>query len=144
MSHETSLTQEELQMETLLNELRPSANTQSRDRLMFQAGRVSAGRVQLWQGMSGLFAVLLVCSLTINTSPVTPESAIMTPQLVSNAWQFQPEVTSPGKLDEKAYIHVRHSVLTLGLDALPEARSGRHAAADRMRDRDAFKRYMNL
>ena len=144
MSHETSLTPEETHVETLLGQLHPTVSTQGRDKLMFQAGRASAGQVHLWQHVTGEFALLLLCSLTISTLPVTPEPAIMIPQLVSNARPFKPEVTSPRELDELAYIHVRHSVLKHGLDALPETRSGRGVTADRMRYGDAFKKYMNL
>jgi len=144
MSHKTSLTPEEQRTEALLGQFQPMDAPQSRDKLMFQAGCASAGHVRLWQGISSVFAVLLLCSLMIHSVPSGPESAIVTPQFASNTWQFQPDVPSSRELDEQAYINVRHSVLKHGLDALPETKSGRGAAADRMRYGDAFKRYMAL
>lgn len=144
MSHKTSLTKEESQVEALLGQLQPMVNAQTRDRLMFKAGRASAGQVHLWQGASGMFAVLLVCSLTIRFTPVTLDPTILTPPLVSYTWQVQTEASSPRELDAQAYINVRHSVLTHGLGALPDTRRGRGAATDNMRYGEAFKRYMAL
>ena len=144
MAHKTSLTKEESQVEALLGQLQPMVNTQTRDRLMFKAGRASAGQVHLWQGASGVIAVLLVCSLTIRFMPMTSDPTILTPPLASNTWQVQTEASSPRELDAQAYINVRHSVLTRGLGALPDTRKGRDVAADHMRYGDAFKRYMAL
>ena len=143
MSHETSLTQEEARTEAWLGQLHPATSAQGRDKLMFQAGRASAGHVQLWQRMSGVFAMLLACSLMIHTSPSKPEPKIMAPQVASSSWQ-PPEEIPTRIVDEQAYINVRHSVLTHGLGALPETRSGRSVPADHMRYGDAFERYLSL
>jgi hypothetical protein len=120
------------------------ANVRSRDKLMFEAGRVSAGHVHLWQGVSGLCALLLVCSLIIRSTPPPPESKMTLPQLALNQPRMPQESPMQRSMDAQAYIHVRHRVLEQGLDALPSARGGRAVAADRMRYGDALKQYMNM
>lgn len=142
MSHETGLTPNERQLEEFLGGFKVLDAPESRDRLMFRAGRASAGRVHLWQGMSGVFSILLLCSLMMRSVPpeYTPET--VTPQFASHTQPFEPKAQGPADLDEQAYIHVRHTVLEHGLDALPDVE--RSVAADRMRYGDAFKRYMSL
>ena len=142
MANETGLTPEELQTEDLLGQFRPLDAAESRDRLMFRAGRASAGRVHLWQGVSGVFSVLLLCSLMMRSLPPEYSPETVTPQLVSYTPQPEPVAPDARDLDEQAYIHVRHSVLELGLDALPE--TPRSVTDDRLRYGDAFKRYMSL
>ena len=144
MSHKTSLTKEESQVEALLGQLQPMVNTQTRDRLMFKAGRASAGHVHLWQGVSGVFAMLLVCSLTIRMAPLKTAPPIMTMEVASNQWHMPPEVSPPGPMNSQAYINVRCRVLEQGLDALPEARGGRAVAADRMGYGEVLRKYMAL
>ncbi|MCF7973718.1 MAG: hypothetical protein K9N55_07875 [Phycisphaerae bacterium] len=144
MSHETSLTQEEQHIEAILGQCRPMADVPGRDKLMFEAGRMSAGHVRLWQCVSGVCAMVLLCSLTMRVTPSTPEPAIVTPQFASNQWHMPPEGPIRRPVDTQAYIHVRHRVLEQGLDALPDARGGRAGAADRMQYGQAMKRYMAL
>jgi len=142
MSNETGLTPEELQTEVLLGQCRPLDAAESRDRLMFRAGRSSAGPVHLWQGVSAVFSVLLLCSLMMRSGPSEYRPESVTPQLASYTGRSEPAAPDARDLNEQAYIHVRHSVLELGLDALPE--TPRPMTDDRMRYGDAFKRYMSL
>ncbi|MCP4454445.1 MAG: hypothetical protein GY809_23565 [Planctomycetes bacterium] len=131
MSNETSLTPEELQTEVLLGQCQPMAAAQCRDKLMFQAGRASAGRVHLWQGVSAVFSVLLLCSLMIRPVPPQTEPLTVTPQLASRARPFQSQLSETRDWDEQAYIRVRHRVLEQGLDALPDRPRVRTVASDR-------------
>jgi hypothetical protein len=144
MSHETSLTREESQVEALLGQFQPLVNTQTRDRLMFKAGRASAGHVHLWQGVSGVFVMLLVCSLTIRMAPLKTAPSITTTPVASNQWQMPPEASTPRPMNPQAYINVRYRVLEQGLDALPDVRGGRAVAADRMGYGKVLRKYMAL
>ncbi len=144
MSHETSLTPEEQRMEALLGQFQPRVAVQSRDKLMFQAGRASVGHARRWQGTSGVFAVLLLCSLMIRTVPSKLEPKTVVPQLASTQWQEPQEPPPFSPLHAQAYINVRHRVLEKGLDALPETKGSNAVVIERMGRGDVLKKYMAL
>jgi hypothetical protein len=144
MSHETSLTKEEQQMEVLLGQFQPMAAAQCRDKLMFRAGRASAGHARRWQGISGVFAVLLLCSLMIRTVPSKLEPKTVVPQLASTQWQEPQEATALRPMHAQAYINVRHRVLEQGLDALLETKGSNAVVIERMGRGDVLKKYMAL
>ena len=144
MSHKTSLTKEEEQVEALLGQLQPMASAQSRDKLMFAAGRTSAGHVHRWQGLSGAFALLLLCSLMLPMTPSESKPESVTLQIASNTWQGQHAAPAPRQMDKQAYINVRQRVLERGLDALPDTRGGSVAATGRMDYGAVLETYMNL
>ena len=144
MSHETSLTEQEQQVEAFLGRFQPMDAAQSRDKIMFEAGRISAGHVHLWQGVSGVFAMLLLFSLLIRLTPSPPEPTIMVPQFASNQWPMPKEAPMQRSMDSQAYINVRQRVLRNGLDALPDTKGGRAVATDRMSYGDVLEKYMAL
>ena len=146
MSDQTSLTPETQQVETLLGQLSPMSHGTMRDRLMFEAGKASVGQVRVWQGVSGVFAVLLLCSLMIRTVPQTPPTLTPAPQLTVHVEQAVPE-RDPANRDlmpEQAYLRLRSRVLTLGVDALPEMKRKSAVALDYMSYDDVLDRMMNM
>jgi len=62
MYNEENLTPAEQELESVLGQLKPIANTLNRDELMFNAGRATAGKKLPWQMLSGALIVLLLCS----------------------------------------------------------------------------------
>lgn len=144
MSHETSLTKEEERVEALLGQLQPLASAQSRDKLMFAAGRTSAGRVHRWQGISGMLALMLLCSLMIHTVPSRSGQESVPVQIASSTWPGQHAAPTRRPMDKQAYINIRQRVLERGLDALPDTRCGRVAATGRVNYTAVLERYMNL
>ncbi len=144
MSHETSLTPEEQHMEILLGQFQPRVAAQSRDKLMFQAGRASVGHVRRWQGTSCVFAAMLLCSLMIRTVPSKLEPKTVVLQPASTQWQAPQETTVPRPMHAQAYINVRHRVLEKGLDALPETKGSNAVVIERMGRGDVLKKYMAL
>ena len=147
MSNPTRLTSQEQQVETLLGRLSPLQTGPARDRLMFQAGRASAGSVRRWQGISGVLTVLLFCSLTVGlwhptiqsdqTHAPTPLTTDSVHPMAYTAQDIQP-------LEEGAYIQVRSRVLAEGLDGLPDSKDRPAVATDYMSPRDTLKRLINM
>ncbi|NIN34267.1 MAG: hypothetical protein GTO60_03845 [Gammaproteobacteria bacterium] len=119
MYKEENLTPAEQELESVLGQLKPIANTLNRDVLMFNAGRASAGRKLPWQMFSGVLIVLFVCSVLIRpdsngvrslSSGPEPGTFQMTQTL------YQPvRSESPGSL---AYPVLRENIVRYGLDAL--------------------------
>ncbi len=119
MYEEENLTPAEQELESVLGQLKPIANTLNRDVLMFNAGRASAGRKLPWQMFSGVLIVLFVCSVLIRpdsngvrslSSGPEPGTFQMTQTL------YQPvRSESPGSL---AYPVLRENIVRYGLDAL--------------------------
>ncbi len=130
MSNEAGLNAQEQQVESLLEGFAPRLDGRVRDRLMFQAGRRSAGHVRRWQGISGVLTVLLIACLAMLAMPerpVPPEPSL--PLLAQH--QITPVketivLNNRGMVD-RAYIRLRSRVLTQGLEALPESNTGRDA-----------------
>lgn len=145
MSDQTSLTQDEQQIETLLGALHPMRHGTQRDRLLFQAGRASAGHVRMWQGVSGVCAVLLLCSLVIRTETLPVRSEQSTPQWAAPTVQsvLDPVQVSHADLDNQAYIRVRSRVLQQGLDALPDMKRSQ-SQASALQYGDALKWMINM
>lgn len=120
MAEETSLNHKEKQIVSLLEQLHPRTNAGDRDRLMFAAGRRSAGHVRRWQGISSILLVCLVCSLVIRP-PVIEETRLEnTVPLANDIRNGADQMNNSRHIDELAFIHVRHRVLHQGLEALPD------------------------
>lgn len=119
MYNEENLTSTERELESVLGQLKPIANTLNRDMLMFNAGRATAGRKLPWQMFSGGLIVLLLCSVLIRpdsngvrsfSSGPEPGEFQMTQTL------YQPvQAESSGSL---AYPMLRENIVRYGLDAL--------------------------
>jgi hypothetical protein len=129
--------------ETLLRSLPPSAGRLNRDRLMYQAGRLSARRRgwALPAATTALAAaVILLSGLLLRRPPapavehvvirtVTREVAATAPQPVSPpspAAEPREAATEPSEGDERAplppeALRLRDLVLSRGLDALPKS-----------------------
>ena len=60
MYNEENLTPAEQELESVLGQLKPIANTLNRDVLMFNAGRATVGKKLPWQMFSGVLIVLLL------------------------------------------------------------------------------------
>ena len=120
MQHEENLSPAEKALESALGQLKPASNTLNRDELMFNAGRVSAGRKGPWQMLSGLLSVLLLGSVLMrpgwdgaggSPSPSQPASFE-----VVRAVDYPVHVESSGSLE---YVTLRQKVIEGGLDSLP-------------------------
>jgi len=118
--HEEGLTPAEQELESALGELKPAANTLSRDGLMFNAGRAAAGRGRPWQMLSGALMVLLLCSVLIRSDIY----GLREPSPVYDSGQFQMAQTmyrpvQTGSAGTLAYPRLRRNIVRHGLDALP-------------------------
>lgn len=119
MYNEDNLTPAEQELESVLGQLKPIANTLNRDALMFNAGRATAGKKLPWQMLSGALIVLLLCSVLVRpdrngvrslSSGPEPGTFQMTQTL------YQPVQSEfPGSL---AYPMLRQNIVRYGLDAL--------------------------
>ena len=122
MHEEEGLTPAEQELELVLGKLKPAANTLSRDELMFNAGRATAGRKKPWQMLSGVLMVLLLCSVLIRSdmpgregsSPVRDSERM---QMAQTQTTYRPVLTESAGF--VAYPTLRRNVVRYGLDALP-------------------------
>ncbi len=119
MHKEEGLTPAEQELESVLGQLKPAANTLSRDGLMFNAGRAVAGGKKPWQMLSGTLMVLLLCSVLIRPDVHGPaESSSPSDPVQFRVAQtvYRPVQTeSAGTL---AYPRLRRNIVRHGLDAL--------------------------
>ena len=120
MHKEEGLTPAEQELESALGQLKPAANTLSRDGLMFNAGRAVAGGKKPWQMLSGALMVLLLCSMLIRSDiygPREPSPGHDPEQFPMAQTMHRPVLTeSAGTL---AYPRLRLNIVRHGLDALP-------------------------
>ena len=120
MHKEEGLTPAEQELESVLGQLKPAANTLSRDGLMFNAGRAAAGVRKPWQMLSGVLMVLLLCSVLIRldvhgpleSSPAGDPGQYRMAQAVFRSVQTEPSA-------QLAYPTLRRNIVRHGLDALP-------------------------
>ena len=117
--YEENLSPAEKELESVLSQLKPTANTLSRDILMFNAGRSTAGKKRPWQVLSGMLAVVLFCSVMYRPEldgtrhlSYNPKAAEF--QMTQTSYQpVQAEST-----DSLAYPILRQKIVRYGLDAL--------------------------
>jgi anti-sigma factor RsiW len=119
MYNEEDLTPSERELESALGQLKPVTNTLNRDVLMFNAGRVTAGKKRPWQMLSVVLALLLFCSVlnrpdqngarSLSSGPGPGEFQMM--QTSYRAVQAEPS----GSL---AYPILRQNIVRYGLNAL--------------------------
>lgn len=119
MYNEENLTPAEQELESVLGQLKPIANTLNRDELMFNAGRATAGKKRPWQMLSGVLTVLLLCSVLVRPDLNGTRSLSSGPepgQFRMTQTLYQPvQAESPGSL---AYPMLRQNIVRYGLDAL--------------------------
>ena len=119
MYNEENLTPAEQELESVLGQLKPIANTLNRDELMFNAGRATAGKKRPWQMLSGVLTVLLFCSVLVRPDLNGTRSLSSGPepgQFRMTQTLYQPvQAESPGSL---AYPMLRQNIVRYGLDAL--------------------------
>ena len=119
MYNEENLTPAEQELESVLGQLKPIANTLNRDELMFNAGRATAGKKRPWQMLSGVLTVLLLCSVLVRPDLNGTRSLSSGPepgQFRMTQTLYQPvQAESPGSL---AYPMLRENIVRYGLDAL--------------------------
>jgi hypothetical protein len=119
MYNEENLTPAEQELESVLGQLKPIANTLNRDVLMFNAGRATAGKKLPWQMLSGALIVLLLCSVLVRPDLNGTRSLSSGPepgefQMMQTSYQ-PVQAESPGSL---AYPMLRQNIVRYGLDAL--------------------------
>ncbi len=119
MYNEESLNPAEKELESVLGQLKPIANTLNRDVLMFNAGRATAGKKRPWQMLSSVLIVLLLCSVWIRPDLNGTQSLSSDPepgefQMAQASYQPVP-AESP---DSLAYPMLRQNIVRYGLDAL--------------------------
>ena len=144
MAEKTGLTQEESQLESLLGQLTPRVHPGSRDRLMFAAGRATAGHVRRWQGISGILLVFLVCSLIVGPEQREEDRFQVAPQIAIDGRHTQCWHQDSQTMDALAYIKIRHRVLQQGLEALPDTRDGVATSTDHMNRTLTLKTFLAL
>jgi hypothetical protein len=119
MYNEENLTPAEQELESVLGQLKPIANTLDRDVLMFNAGRATVGKKLPWQMFSGVLIVLFLCSLLIRPDSNGVRSLSSAPEpgtFQMTQILYQPVRTeSSGSL---AYPMLRENIVRYGLDAL--------------------------
>jgi len=119
MYNEENLTPAEQELESVLGQLKPIANTLKRDALMFNAGRATAGKKRHWQMLSGVLTVLLLCSVLVRPDLNGARSLSSGPQpgeFQMTQTLYQPvQAESSGSL---AYPLLRQNIVRYGLDAL--------------------------
>jgi len=119
MYNKENLSPAEQELESVLGQLKPIANTLKRDVLMFNAGCATAGKKLPWQMLSGVLIVLLLCSVWIRPDLNGSRNLSSGPepgefQMVQSL--YQPEQAEPaGSL---AYPVLRQNIVRYGLDAL--------------------------
>jgi cell division septal protein FtsQ len=126
MRQENELGPAEREVEEALSRLRLPATTLDRDRLMFEAGRRSAGRSLLvWRAMMLVFFVGIGLSWAIRPAPQPVERIVY----VGNTNHQPLFVASSAGLSEAHYLWLQRKVLAEGLDALHDVRAGRSTEA---------------
>ena len=120
MHKEQDLTPAERELQAALGQLKPAANTLSRDALMFNAGRAAAGRRGPWKMLSGALTLLLLCSILIRPelrrTEGFPSPGDIGEFQLAQAVYAPVQTEPPGSL---AYPKLRQSIVRYGLDALP-------------------------
>jgi hypothetical protein len=119
MYNEENLNPAEQELESVLGQLKPIANTLNRDALMFNAGRATVGKKLPWQMLSGALIVLLLCSVLVRPDLNGTRSLSSGPepgefQMMQTSYQ-PVQAESPGSL---AYPMLRQNIVRYGLDAL--------------------------
>ncbi len=119
MYNEENLTPAEQELESVLGQLKPIANTLKRDVLMFNAGRATAGTKRPWQMLSGVLTVVLLCSVLIRPDSNGVRSFSSGPEpgeFQITQTLYQPvQAESSGSLE---YPMLRQNIVRYGLDAL--------------------------
>ena len=119
MYDEENLSPAEQELESVLGQLKPAANTLNRDELMFNAGRAAAGKKRPWQMLSVVLTVLLLCSVLIRPEAHKPTE----PSPVHDSQQFRMAQATyrPVQIESArplVYPTLRRNIVTHGLDAL--------------------------
>jgi len=118
MSQEQGLNPALKGVESLLGQARPSTAGLDRDVLMFRLGLASARPSRVWQTLSGVLALLLLCAVLARPSPKTSMS--VNPGTYVQGFQAPAPEQATEALGQMAYLRVRQQVLSGGLDALPK------------------------
>jgi hypothetical protein len=119
MYNEEKLNPAEQELESVLGQLKPIANTLNRDVLMFNAGRATAGKKRSWQMLSGVLVVLLLCSIWIR--PDLNEARNLSSGPEPGEFQITQAMYQPAQAespDSLAYPMLRQNIVRYGLDAL--------------------------
>lgn len=128
MQDETGLTPLEKEIEAALSGLRPARAAMNRDRVMFDAGRMSARQYnRIWQGVSGCLGIVLLVSVLYRPPATVVETATNT--VASNVGSSPPVDVANRLYDSfrherpdpvADYVRMRRAVLREGIKALPE------------------------
>jgi hypothetical protein len=134
MHKEEDLTPAERELECALGRLTPTANTLSRDGLMFNAGRAAAGKNRPWQMFSGVLMVLLLCSVLIRFDVHEPLES--SPAGEPRQYRMAQSVYRPVQTQSSAqlaYPTLRKNIVQHGLDALPLEQGAGNGAQQKSR-----------
>ena len=138
MCEEQGLNPELQAVEAALDQARPGRAGLDRDLLMFNAGRASVRPNRPWQALSGVLAVLLLCSVCLRPNSVTPRPSRPPAGEVDAGAYVKVEPASP--LGQRTYLRLRQQVLEEGLESLPEDPGGQTAPLDR---RESLTRFLS-
>jgi len=119
MYNKENLSPAEQELESVLGQLKPTANTLNRDLLMFNSGRATAGKKRPWQMLSGVLVVLLLCSVWVRPDLNGARSLSSVPE----AGQFQMAQTLYRPVQAEptgslTYPVLRQNIIKYGLNAL--------------------------
>jgi hypothetical protein len=119
MYNEENLNPAEQELESVLGQLKPIANTLNRDVLMFNAGRASVGKRRTWQMLSGVLTVLLFCSVWVRPDLNGARNLSSDPE--PGQFQMMQAIYQPTQAESSgslAYPVLRQNIVRYGLDAL--------------------------
>ncbi|MCP4256008.1 MAG: hypothetical protein GY774_00605 [Planctomycetes bacterium] len=119
MYNEENLNPAEQELESVLGQLKPIANTLNRDVLMFNAGRATAGKKRSWQMLSGVLIVLLLCSVWVRPDLNGTQSLSSGPE--ADEFQMTQAMYQPVQAESRdslTYPMLRQNIVRYGLDAL--------------------------
>jgi len=146
MQNQEGLTPAERELETVLAGLKPHVAAMNRDRLMFEAGRASAGRGnRLWQGLTASLAVTLLVSVLIRPKPAvieTPGTLVADNVQSITTPQFEP-VEQERLKAFRQYVQTRRTVLERGVEALRSSSTHRDARDEPLMTRQSVKEFLS-
>ncbi len=130
MKNENGLTPADMELESALGSLQPTAVAIEQDRMMYRAGQTSARRRNLaWPILSLALALMLGVSLLhqpgTQMQTVEVEKLVYIPKPASSIQLTFPRATQTGQPDpyqlqsQANYVKLRDKVLSEGMDALP-------------------------
>jgi hypothetical protein len=128
MCNDYKLTPAQEVLASQLGQIRPIRETFNHDLLLFQVGQSSTGIRRPWQVLSGVLAVLLICSVLGQVTQKDPHEPIASSYVVGHPAAQNTYTSTVQRVERESagsyvYLTLREGVIEQGMDALP-AQSG--------------------